>query len=320
MAVYTPLSDDDVKHLLSHYDIGEHVSHDGIESGVENTNFRLKTSKGHFILTIYEKRVDKEALPFYLNLQHHLAASSIPCPLPVANKQGEMIQTVKGKPTAIVSFLNGKSAHQIQNFHLPLLGEVTARMHLEAKSLVTQSNVNSFSLAYWQKTVASLDKETNKIKSGLREEITSQLEWIASHWPLDLPSGVIHGDLFPDNVFFENNHLSGVIDFYFACNDAWMYDLAIILNAWCFEGEREFNLTKARLLLSAYDAVRPITKKEWQALPVLASGAAMRFLLTRIHDWCNPVSGAVVKPKDPLEYLHKLRFHHGISSYKEYGV
>ena len=320
MAVYTTLTHADIEEYLTFYAIGSLISFGGITSGVENTNYWIETTNGKFILTIYEKRVDKASLPFYLDLQHHLADASIPCPLPVSTKHGDFLGELKNKPAAIVTFLSGKSSESIQNYHLPFLGEVTAKLHLAAKPIAHQARPNQFSLSCWQKMAKDLGNQPDSIKIGLSDEIQAQLERLSQHWPTNLPSGVIHGDLFPDNVFYENNQLSGVIDFYFACNDAWMYDLAIILNAWCFENEREFNMTKARLLLSAYNHVRPITQDEWAALPMLASGAAMRFLLTRTHDWCNPVADAVVKPKDPLEYLHKLRFHHGVTSSKEYGV
>lgn len=320
MAVYTPLTVSDIEPFLATYTIGQLKDFGGIESGVENTNYWLETTEGKFILTLYEKRVDKNALPFYLDLQFHLASKGLPCPLPVKNNQGNTLTSLKEKPAAIVTFLTGKSARLIQNAHMPLLGKAIATMHLHTADLSTLAPENHFSLDGWQKMARDLAQKPEQIKSGLTHEISTQLEWLAENWPKQLPSGIIHGDLFPDNVFFKQDTLTGIIDFYFACHDFWMYDLAIVLNAWCFEHEREFNMTKARLFLSAYNEVRPITEAEWHALPILSSGAAMRFLLTRTHDWCNPVADALVKPKDPLEYLHKLRFHQGIQSHKEYAV
>lgn len=320
MAVYTQLTSKEIETLLERYAIGTLSDFKGIESGIENTNYYLKTSEGSYILTIYEKRVNVEDLPFYLDLQSHLASQHIPCPLPVKDKHGEIIQRLKDKPAALVTFLSGSSTRNIQNHHMSELGNMLASLHLAAQPMASRGKPNSFSLPRWCDMAKELGNTPDRIKSHLTDEIQSQLEWLQSSWPRELPSGIIHADLFPDNVFFQGNKLSGVIDFYFACRDWLMYDIAIVLNAWCFEHEREFNLTKAKLFLSAYNSVRPITELEWQALPVLSSGAAMRFLLTRTHDWCNPVDGALVKPKDPLEYLHKLRFHHGVSSYKEYGV
>lgn len=319
MAVYTDISTSDMEVFLSSYDIGKVLQLQGIAEGVENSNYLLTTTKDRYILTIYEKRVNPVDLPFFLGLMQHLAKKNIPCPTPIADAKGTLLQTIKSRPAAIVSFLEGKGVKHIRNHHLEALGEQLATMHLAGMDFPLRRD-NNFSLEFWQNTFRKLEARADEVKLGLKDEIRQQLAWLSENWPSNLPSGVIHADLFPDNVFFQHEHLSGLIDFYFACNDFLAYDLAICMNAWCFEGHGELNITKARLLVSAYHKIRPLTQAELRAMPVLASGAAMRFLLTRLYDWLNRVEGAMVTPKNPLEYLQKLRFHQGISKYDAYGI
>ncbi len=319
MAVYTEISPSDVNTLLASYAIGKLESLQGIAEGVENSNYLLTTSKAKFILTLYEKRVNPDDLPFFLELMEHLAANGVSCPLPVKDKNGNMLQTLCGRPAAMVSFLQGKATKLPKNYHLQGLGEAMARMHIAGQSFA-RKRVNNFSLPTWKSMADHLLPRADEVKFGLATEIKEQLAFLEAEWPSDLPSGVIHADLFPDNVFFEGEKLSGIIDFYFACTDFLAYDVAICLNAWCFEANGEFNITKAKVFLSAYHAVRPLTDKEITTLPILASGAAMRFLLTRLHDWLHRVEGALVRPKNPLEYAQKLRFHQGISHPKSYGL
>lgn len=321
MAVYTQVQENELQLLLKNYPIGEMVAIKGITEGVENSNFLLTTTSGRFILTIYEKRARVESLPFYLNLMQELSAHGILCPQPICDNNGTALQTISGKPAAMVSFLEGKSLRTaIDDNHVEVLGTGLARMHLAAQNLEREAPENHYSLSCWREMANNLLPRADEVKPGMGKEIATHLAWIEENWPEGLPTGVIHADLFPDNVFFHEGKLSGFIDFYFACRDALMYDVAIVLNAWCFDHGRDFNLTKAKKFLSAYHAVRPLSKTEQEALPVLASGAALRFLLTRLHDWLHRVEGAMVTPKDPREYLHKLRFHHGLSSYKEYGL
>lgn len=318
MAVYTPLSLAELAPLLASYEIGTATALKGIESGVENSNFLLTTTSGRYILTLYEKRVNREELPFFLDLLNHLAAGGIPCPRPVLAKDGSTLQEIKGRPAAIVSFLEGASPQSIRNHHLSELGRQLASMH-KAGAGFAGRRANNFSLPRWQELFSLVKDKGDLVKQGLVAEVAGYLQQLAQQWPQHLPAGVIHADLFPDNVFFQGDSLSGVIDFYFACNDFLMYDVAICMNAWCFEPNGEFNVTKAQLLLGSYHAVRPITAEELAALPILAQGAAMRFLLTRLYDWLNAVEGALVQLKDPLEYLRKLRFHHGITHPSAYG-
>lgn len=319
MAVYTELSDSEIKTLLASYALGEFRQLEGIAEGVENSNFFLRTMRDTYILTIYEKRVNPEDLPFFLTLMQHLASKHIPCPTPIADNQGTLLQTVKGRPAAIVSFLAGKSTKNIRIHHLEALGAQLAAMHVAGKDFPLR-RANNFSLECWLSLFGAVSSRADEVKQGLAGEIQRQLDWLQLHWPKHLPSGIIHADLFPDNVFFQDDKLSGLIDFYFACNDFLAYDLAICMNAWCFEGHGELNITKARALIASYHSVRPLTEAELHAMPALASGAAMRFLLTRLYDWLNRVEGALVTPKNPLEYLQKLRFHQGISQHEAYGI
>jgi homoserine kinase type II len=319
MAVYTTVSQNQLDELLSNYNIGKPLKLEAIEQGIENSNYFLTTDKAKYVLTIYEKRVNKADLPFYLNLMEHLSKKNVPCPVPIKNKEGGNLSEVNGRPCAIISFLSGKNTKSIQNTHLAELGANMAKMHLATSDFAMELK-NNFSLNAWGSLFNSVKDNADSLKAGLKSEIEEQLGRLTVSWPSSLYRGVVHADLFPDNVFFHNDKLVGIIDYYFACNDYLMYDVAICLNAWCFENNNEFNVTKAKKLLSSYNQVRKISEEELNALPILASGAALRFLLTRLYDWFNRVEGALVKAKDPLEYLEKLRFHSGIKSHTEYGL
>lgn len=318
MAVYTSLTLEELQPLLAVYNIDHAVSLKGIAAGVENSNFLLTTRDLRYILTLYEKRVNSEDLPFFLTLLNHLAERDIPCPKPIEARDGQLLHRIKERPAALVSFLEGTSPATIYSYHLSELGKQLAHMHLAGQDFPLNRS-NNFSLERWGQLFELVKDKGDRVKPGLVAEIHAHLLFLQENWPTDLPQGVIHADLFPDNVFFQGRKLSGVIDFYFACNDFLMYDLAICLNAWCFEVSGEFNITKAQFLLSGYHSVRPIAPEEFAALPILAKGAAMRFLLTRLYDWLNKIEGALVQLKDPLEYLRKLRFHHGITNPSSYG-
>jgi len=319
MAVYTEVSNGDLESFVALYDIGQPVSCKGIAEGVENSNFLLATDRGSYILTIYEKRVAKADLPYFLGLMDHLAARDIVCPTPIHQRNGAALGELCGKPAAIISYLDGLWPRKPSPRHCQLLGEALARFHLAGLDYQGR-RANSLSLAGWRRLAAACKDRAHEVRQGLAETIAEEINWLESHWPRDLAEGVIHADLFPDNVFYLGDRLSGIIDFYFACNDYLAYDVAICLNAWCFEPEGDFNTTKARLLLGSYNKVRPIPKDELMALPALARGSALRFLLTRLYDWLNHPPGAFVKPKDPLEYARKLRFHQQVKSAGEYGV
>ncbi len=319
MAVYTEVDDDELAAFVAGYDIGEVTACKGIAEGVENSNFLLQTDRDSFILTIYEKRVRPDDLPFFLGLMNHLAMRDVPCPTPLHGRDGVALRTLAGKPAAIVTFLQGVWPKRPTAQHCGELGAAMARMHLGGDGFAL-TRANDLSVDGWRRLVVSTELRADTVMQGLAREIASEFRDLERNWPSGLPSGVIHADLFPDNVFFLGEKLSGLIDFYFACNDALAYDLAVCLNAWCFEGNVEFNITKARRLLRGYREVRDIGADEMEALPWLARGAALRFLLTRLFDWLNQVDGALVKPKDPLEYLARLRFHQHVPGAGAYGL
>jgi homoserine kinase type II len=319
MAVYTEIDDDELDEFVAGYDIGEVIAYKGIAEGVENSNFLLQTDQASFILTIYEKRVKPDDLPFFLGLMDHLSAGGVPCPTPVHDRAGQALRHLSGKPAAIVTFLKGVWPRRPNAEHCAGVGAALAQMHLAGLDF-NMHRPNDLSVDGWRNLIAATVDRADEVAPGLADEISCQFDEISAAWPDDLPTGVIHADLFPDNVFFLHDNLSGLIDFYFACNDALAYDLAVCLNAWCFEREAEFNITKARRLLMAYQAVRAVDDREIAMLPLLARGAALRFLLTRLYDWLNQVEGALVKPKDPLEYLQKLRFHSRIDGPGAYGL
>jgi homoserine kinase type II len=319
MAVYTDVPDDELKAFLAEYELGEPISCKGIAEGVENSNYLLRTERGTYILTLYEKRVDPADLPFFLALMDHLAKKGIACPTPVHGRDGQALRRLAGRPAAIVSFLDGLWPRRIEPFHCAGLGGALARLHLAVADFSGQ-RANNLSVAGWRKLYEACRARADEIQPGLGAELGTELAALEQLWPRDLPRGVIHADLFPDNVFFRGETVSGLIDFYFACNDFSAYDVAICLNAWCFEADNSFNVTKARLLLGNYRAGRSLSAAEFAALPILARGSALRFLLTRLYDRLNHPPGALVKPKDPLEYLAKLRFHRGITQTSAYGL
>lgn len=319
MAVYTEVGDDELEAFLAGYDLGRLMSYKGIAEGVENSNFLLQTDTGSYILTLYEKRTRPEDLPFFLGLMDHLAAKGFPCPTPIHDRAGRALGRLAGRPAAIVSFLNGVWPRRIQSFHTAQLGEAMARMH-QAGASFGQRRANDLGLARWRPLFAEIGQRADGIAPGLAALIGRELDALDAEWPQGLPTGVIHADLFPDNVFFIGEKFSGIIDYYFACTDAYAYELAICLNAWCFEADCSFNITKARLMFAGYQKVRPLEEAELAALTRLARGAAMRFLLTRLYDWFNHPEGAQVTRKDPREYLAKLRFHRGVTSAAAYGI
>jgi homoserine kinase type II len=318
MAVYTDVTAEELADFLSAYGIGDLLSYKGIAEGVENSNYLLHTSGGSFILTLYEKRVAKGDLPFFLGLMGHLASHNINCPQPVVNKSGEALGTLAGRPAAIITFLEGSWPRRPNATHCAGVGAALAKMHLAGADF-SMSRPNALSVAGWRPLFDQASARADGVQQGLRDLLSAEIGYLEQHWPDDLPKGVIHADLFPDNVFFLGDRLSGLIDFYFACNDMLAYDVAICLNAWCFEIDHSFNVTKARAFLGAYARERKLSAAEQAAFPLLARGAAVRFLLTRLVDWLNVPPGALVKPKDPLEYVRKLRFHQSVNSMRDYG-
>ncbi len=319
MAVYTEVSDEALRDFLALYDIGEVISFKGIAEGVENSNFLLRTAESQFILTLYEKRVRAADLPFFIGLMEHLAKRGVTCPQPVRNRAGEALGELEGRPAAIVTFLDGLWVRRPTVRHCGEVGQALARMHLAGADFGLR-RPNALSLAGWPTLLDAAEGRADEVAPGLRDESEAELAFLRAHWPTALPSGVIHADLFNDNVFFIGEKLSGLIDFYFACNDALVYDLAICLSAWCFELDNDFNVSKGQALISAYERVRPLSASEVVALPLLARGAALRFMLTRLVDWLNVPPGAKVAPKNPLEYRNKLRFHQRVKTAADYGL
>ncbi len=319
MAVYTEVSDTDLHDFVAQYDIGEVIACKGIAEGVENSNYLLRTTVDSYILTLYEKRVRAEDLPYFLGLMEHLAKAGQACPTPLHGRDGETLRHLCGKPAAIITFLDGMWPKRIQPFHCAGLGAALASFHLAGQSF-PMTRANDLSLAGWQPLLDASAARAHEVRPGLAEDLAGELQFLGNNWPDNLPGGVIHADLFPDNVFFMGERLSGMIDFYFACNDAFAYDLAICLNAWCFEDGKNFNITKARQMLHSYRRIRPFSEAELAALPILARGSALRFLLTRLYDWLYHPEGALVRPKDPLEYYARLRFHRQTTGPGAYGL
>ena len=319
MAVYTDVSDEELEAFIGSYAIGALTSFKGIAEGVENSNYLVHTETGRYILTLYEKRVKREDLPYFLGLMQHLSARRISCPLPVKDRSGRTLKELAGRPAALITFLEGLWVRRPNIEHCQGLGEALAHFHLSGADF-PMFRANSLSLPGWRVLFETIGAAADEVVPGLAATIEKELRHLDKSWPTELPEGVIHADLFPDNVFFLNDEVSGLIDFYFACNDMLAYDVAICLNAWCFESDASFNITKARAMLQAYEGVRPLSEAELKWLPTLARGAALRFLLTRTYDWLNTDESALVRTKDPTEYLRKLRFHQGVKSYRDYGL
>jgi homoserine kinase type II len=308
MAVYTDITDDDLAGFLAGYDLGEALSFKGIAEGVENSNYLLETSAGRYILTLYEKRVRLEDLPYFLGLMGWLADAGFPSARPIADRSGVVLQTLCGRPAALTQFMSGLSARRPGISQCREAGAGLAWLH-EAGAGFDLQRTNDLGQSDWRAVFTGLEAAAEGLKPGLAAVISADLDHLEAHWPRDLPTGAIHADFFPDNVFFREGRFAAAIDFYFACNDSFAYDLAVTLNAWCFEAGGDFNVTAGKALLAGYGSRRPLSPAERTALPILAHGAAMRFFLTRLADWGATPAGALVKPKDPLEYERKLAVH-----------
>ncbi|MBL4801009.1 MAG: homoserine kinase [Emcibacter sp.] len=319
MAVYTHVTAEEITEFLKNYNEGEIISLKGIAEGVENTNYILQTTKASYILTLYEKRVNPDDLPFFLGLMDHLVKKGCNTAAPVRDRDGIILKTLCGRPAALISFLNGLSVNRPMANHCYQLGREMAKMH-KAASDFGLSRGNALSVAGWQDLVLQCEDRADEVAVGLKDLLHDEMDFLKSHWPSDLPTGVIHADLFPDNVFFMGDELSGLIDYYFACNDILAYDVAISMNAWCFEADGAFNITKASRMLRGYVKERPLSDAEMSAMSILCRGASFRFLLSRLYDWLNQVEGALVKVKDPSEYINKLKFHRAVKSPSEYGL
>ena len=319
MAVYTEVQPDELAAFIASYGLGRVLGLHGIAQGVENTNYRVDTERGRYLLTLYEKRVNATDLPFFLGLMDHLAARGLNCPVPVHNAQGVILGELAGRPAALVTWLEGAWPRTQNVAQCGELGGALAELHLDGAGFAL-TRANALGPSGWRPLFATFRSEAHRIAPDLGDTIARELDHVERHWPADLPHGVIHADLFPDNAFFIGDTLSGIFDFYFACNDALAYDLAVCLNAWCFTAAHVFEAEKCRAMVQRYQSVRPLSAAERAAMPILARGAALRFLLTRAHDWIYTAPGALVERKDPGEFLAKLRFHQGVSDAAVYGL
>lgn len=317
MAVYTQVSEQELREFLSAYDLGQLIGLEGIAAGTENTNYRLETEQERCILTIYEKRVSAADLPFFLLLMEHCADAGVPCPKPVRSRDRKTWRMLANKPAALVSYLYGKSVVRPEASHAEAVGAGLADLH-NATAGYGEQRENSMRLSAWCDLIKKCGQRGDELRPGLTAELEAELAFLEGAWPESLPKGIIHADLFPDNVLFAGGKLSGLIDFYFACTDLYAYDLAICFNSWCFEDDVTFNITKARAFLRGYQSKRPLQDAEIEALPVLCRGAAMRFLSTRLYDWFHAPQGGA--KRDPLSQYKRLTFHQQVKNAGEYGL
>ena len=320
MAVYTKFEKKNIEEILSYYSIGKLKFFKGIQEGIENTNYYLLVEKKKYILTIYEKRVNPEDLPFFSELMSGLNNKKYKCPVPIINNKNTTISDYKGKKLMIVSFLEGKAKQVLTPNDCKQVGVEVARMHEITKDFRIKRN-NNLSITSWRNLFNSIKNQCAKINKELPDLIEANLIDVEKNWPKNLPSGIIHADLFSDNIFFKNGRFSGIIDFYFSCNDFYSFEIAICFNALCFDGQKSnlsFNVTKAKNFIDGYSKIRKLSKEEKESIKVLSQGAALRFLLTRVFDALNTVEGAIVKVKDPLEYLKRLEFHKNSKGFEDY--
>jgi len=320
MAIYTKLSENNLKEFFLKYNLGKLLNYKGIQEGIENTNYFIQTDKGKFILTVYEKRVEEKDLPFFMGLMRNLYDANFPSPEPIINKNGNYVTEISGKKAAVVSFLDGSAKKILNPNDCHMVGIQTAKLHMITKNL-TGKRENKLSVDSWRKIYKKVQKDCSRIHLNLTKTIEKNLDEIENNWPKNIPSGIIHADLFPDNIFFKNDKLTGIIDFYFSCYDFYVFEIAICLNALCFEGQKEnlsFNVTKAKKFIDGYSSIKKLTEEEKKSLKILCQGAAMRFLLTRVFDYLNLTEGALVKIKDPIEYLKRLEFHNSVKDHQDY--
>ena len=308
MAVYTDITDHELEAFLADFDVGSPVVFKGIAEGVENSNFMVETSVGRYLLTVYERRVRREDLPFFLGLMQWLAAHGYPTAAPIADRSGAILKSLRGKPAALVAFLPGLSVRRPTVDQCREAGEGLGWLHVAADGFPGR-RINSLGQGAWSEFFAPLAKAADALKPGLAATVRGDLARFAERWPRDLPEGIVHADYFPDNVFFMSGRFAATIDFYFAAWDHLAYDIGAAVNAWCFEADGSFNLTRAQAFLEGYERRRPLSAAERTALPILAHGAALRFFLTRLNDWNATPEGALVRPKDPLEYERKMAVH-----------
>ena len=320
MAVYTKFNKENIEEILSNYSIGKLNSFKGIQEGIENTNYFLLVNNKKYILTVYEKRVRPEDLPFFSELMTSLNKASVKCPIPIINKQKKSITDHNGKKLMIVTYLEGKAKKTLTPQNCKSVGIEIAKMHQITKDFKIKRK-NDLSINSWRKLFNSVKDKCENIHKDLPRLIEENLIDVEKNWPKNLPKGIIHADLFHDNIFFKKNNFSGIIDFYFSCNDFYAFEIAICFNALCFDGPKNnlsFNVTKAKNFIDGYNQIRKLSDEEKNSIKVLSQGAALRFLLTRVFDTLNTVEGAIVKVKDPMEYLKRLEFHKNSKSFEDY--
>jgi len=320
MAIYTKISKNDILSIEKKFNLGKIVSFKGIKKGIENTNYLIRTKNNKYILTIFEKRVQKKDLPFFMNLMHQLNNHNIKCPKPQKNKTGNYLVNIKNKPASIVSFVEGKDKNKLKIKDCYEIGKNIAKLHIASKKIKLYRK-NSMSLSSWPKLLNKIGNKCNKINVNLKDLMRTSLIDIKKRWPIKLSSGIIHGDLFIDNIFFKNNKFYGYIDFYFSSNDFLIYEIAICINALCFDKKNKkftFNNKKSKNLLKGYSSLRKLSKYEKNSLNVLCRGAALRYLLTRTYDYLNTPKNAVIKIKNPREYIQKLIIHNKFKNFKNY--
>ena len=308
MAVYTSVNKDELNHFLENYELGSFISHEGIVEGIENTNFKIITEKGNYILTIFEKRVNVEDVPFFMSLQKYLSEAGFACPLPIENKNKKIINKFSNKTAIIISFLEGKKVNEVKPMHCLQVGKMISNFQKITKNF-SEKRRNGLHLNNWKLIFSKCLEVKDHNYIELISPIHNELEYLENNWPSALPQGIIHGDIFQDNVFFINNKLSGLIDFYFSCNDYYAYELALTTNAWCFSKQNLFLNENFESLIKGYTKLSKITNEEIKNFNILLRGAAIRILVTRLHDQLFHPAGAIVKPKDPLEYFNILKWH-----------
>ena len=320
MAVYTKLPEKKLIELFSKYNLGKLLNYKGIKEGIENTNYYIQTEKGKFILTLYEKRVEEKDLPFFISLMRNLYDKNFPSPEPIINKNGNYISEISGKKAAVISFIDGEAKKVLNPNDCFNVGVNTAKLHMITKDLKGKRE-NKLSINSWRRIYNKVKKHCSVIHPNLTNTIEKNLNYIEKNWPKNIPSGIIHADLFPDNIFFKNNKVSGIIDYYFSCFDFYAFEIAICLNALCFEGKNQnlsFKVNKSIKFVDGYSSIRQLNENEKNSLKILCQGAAIRFLLTRVFDYLNLTEGAIVKIKDPIEYLKRLEFHNSVKNYQDY--
>ena len=308
MGVFTHISKENLNTFLEDYNLKEVQSFEGINEGIQNTNYKIKIDSKDFILTIYENINRIDDLDFFLSLMNYLSSKGIKCPIPIENSKSNYVGEIKSKPAALLTFLDGKSTLNIKKDHTFEVGKVLAEMHLNTKDFPLEK-INDLSVDGWEKLLIKNKNKIDKFEKNLYKKIEDKIIIIRKKWPKDLPSGVIHADLFPDNVLFKDGKVSGLIDFYFSCTDYFTYDLCICINAWCFNYKNEFQIDLFQNLLKGYQSIRKLEEEEINAIPLLCHASSLRFLLTRIDNWKNKNDLDIVNYQDPMEFLKRLEFH-----------